>query len=117
MNNLTSAVNVFDLTIYVITIESFIQSHTQIHTHRVIYIYTQKNRTMSIFHKHIFALTQKKQLSLEDKRVIDSIKTRFSLEHFHFHRFYKKKGYRFDDSKYKDIGFVNLQSSCYTDIK
>ena len=72
---------------------------------------------MSIFHKHIFALTQKKQLSLEDKRVIDSIKTRFSLEHFHFHRFYKKKGYRFDDLKYEDIGFVNLQRSCYTDIK
>jgi hypothetical protein len=58
----------------------FIQDHLQ-----------RRSRAMSIFHKHIFALTQKKQLSVEDKRVIDSIKTRFSLEHFHFHRFYKKK--------------------------
>lgn len=97
--------------------ESHVYRVTHRFTHRAIYIYIQKNRTMSIFHKHIFALTQKKQLSLEDKRVIDSITTRFSLEHFHFHRFYKKKGYRFDDLKYKDIGFVNLQRSCYTDIK
>lgn len=71
---------------------------------------------MSIFHKEIFQLTTKKTLSLEDKNTIKSIKTRFSLEHFHWHRFYKKKALKFDDINYSRLNYFDLLQSCFEDV-
>ena len=71
---------------------------------------------MSIFHKEIFELTIKKTLSLKDKNTIKGIKTRFSLEHFHWHRFYKKKGLHFDDIIYSRLNYFDLLQSCFEDL-
>jgi len=71
---------------------------------------------MSIFHKNIFELTTKKTLSIEDKKAIKGIKTRFSLEHFHWHRFHKKNGRNFDDINYSRLNYFDLLQSCFKNL-
>lgn len=71
---------------------------------------------MSIFEKKIFNLTTKKILDENDKRTIRSIKTRFSLEHFHWHRFHKKNQINFENLDYSRLNYFDLLESCFKDI-